>query len=402
MTLAPPGGSAETSDGTALGPLRILYVTTHRYDFTTATLIQGLATLPGVELRTTTLGNYAAPSQVLDKSEALEYGRRAALLILGYNRGVDTNLFWSIQNPQAARVFVDGGDNGELAIPVEQLTTLDVVFKREYFLSDDSFRNLWKLLLRTPPGMWGRPRRHRLVPLPSFESFKNKTRPRDFVRNAAAIAARHKLCPFPYGIEDRFRGELNPEPTCELSCLLSCHLPERADFVTRLRSLDLPNAFIGEVPNEPEDVQRLIDLGAVNAATMRFVELGHNLRYYDRIRRSRRTISVPGGGFDTLRFWEILGAGSLLISKRIAIEMPHPPIEGKHYLAFDSFEELKDLLERSYRRRDEADEIRAKGHAFALRYHTSKARAVYFLSTLIERGLLTPIPLEDRTDRSEQ
>jgi hypothetical protein len=68
--------------------------------------------------------------------------------------------------------------------------------------------------------------------------------------------------------------------------------------------------------------------------------------------------------------------------------MPAPLQEGVHYIAFDSFAEFKARIMESYRRPDEADEIRARGHTSALQFHSTRARAVYVLTTLVERGLL--------------
>ena len=286
------------------------------------------------------------------------------------------------------RVLVDGGDNSELSISLKQLPKVDVVFKREYFVEDRSTRNLVKLILHRRPGIWGTIRRHPLVPFPSFVGLANKTRFKDFLRNVAVLPTTDKFRPLPYGIEERFQGSINPRPAFELSCMVNCHLPERGEFVTRLESLRLPRAFIGQIPSQAEDTQRLIELGAITPECVRTSEFGHNARYYARISDSRRCISIPGGGFDTLRFWEILGLGSLLVSKRIAIEMPRPPVDGTHYLGFDSFAELKDVLEKSYRHPDAADEMRTRGHGFALQFHTTRARAAYLLSTLIDRGLL--------------
>ena len=368
--------------------LRVLYVTTIRYDYTTATLVEGLNAIPGVELRTTTQANYARPAQVLNSQDAIAYGRQADLLILGYNRGVDTNLYWSIENEGAVRVFVDGGDNSELAVSLAHLRRLHVVFKREYYLKDSSAKNLLAVLLKDRVELWEKIRRHPLVPFPSFVSFRNRTAWRDVLRNVAALPLQHKFMPFPFGIEERFRGGVNPRPSWELSCLLTPNNPERRAFVDRLRELGLPNAFIGEIPGQPDDTERLVAIGAVNDRSRREVELGHNRRYYDQVDSSRRCISIPGGGFDTLRFWEILARGSLLVSKRIAIEMPAPLQEGVHYIAFDSFAEFKARIMESYRRPDEADEIRARGHTSALQFHSTRARAVYVLTTLVERGLL--------------
>jgi hypothetical protein len=368
--------------------VNVLFVTTPRYDYTTATLVEGLNALEGIELRTTTAGNYARPQQVLGREDALAYGRSAALLILGYNRGVDADLHWSIDNPRAIRIFVDGGDNSELPISLQRARTIHAIFKREYFRRDNSVRNLTSLLMRRSAGMWTTMRRHALIPFPSFEGFRNRTRPIDLLRNIAARSITHKVHPLPYGIENRFRGSVNPEPRYELSCLLNCHAPERAEFVRRLQQLALPSTFIGQVPVGPDDVQRLIALGAVNQAAMRRVELGHNPLYYQQIHDSRRCISVPGNGFDTLRFWEILAQGALLVSKRIAIEMPAPLVEGRHYLAFDTLRELREVLESSYAEPASADRIRRAGYEFAMQHHTSRARAAYVLRTLAHLGLL--------------
>src|SRR5262245_15569330 len=114
-------------------PLRILYVTPERYDFNTATLVQGLNALSGIELKTTTSGNYAAANQVLSAGDAAAYGSQANLLVLGSNRGVNTDLFWSIvpsarNGQRTARIFIDGGDNSELALPLAQLRAIDLYF----------------------------------------------------------------------------------------------------------------------------------------------------------------------------------------------------------------------------------------------------------------------------------
>ena len=370
------------------GALRVLYITTPRYDFTTATLVQGFNALPFVELRTTSRGNYAAASQVLSRDDAVAYGRTADLVLWGYSRGADGNIFTAIDNPGPIRLFIDGGDNSELSVSLKLLPTIDLVFKRELLLEDRSVWNLLRLVIRARPGMWGRVRRHPWIPFPSFVGLVNRTRPKDLVRNVAVRRSMAKFRPLPYGIEERFQGTVNPRPAFELSCMIDRHMPERADLVAKLTSLGLPRAFIGQIPTHPDEVQRLVSWGAVNPDHMRRAEHGHNVKYYTQIADSRRCISVPGGGFDTLRFWEILGLGSLLVSKRIAIEMPHPLVEGTHYLAFDTFGELRDVLERSYRCPDEADEIRARGSSWAMQFHTTRARAEYLLSAVVDCGLL--------------
>ena len=75
------------------------------------------------------------------------------------------------------------------------------------------------------------------------------------------------------------------------------------------------------------------------------------------------------------------------MSKRVGIEMPAPLVEGAHYLAFDTADELRDVLNDSFRDRERADAIRAAGHTFAVQWHTTKARAIYVMRTLAALGL---------------
>ena len=124
--------------------------------------------------------------------------------------------------------------------------------------------------------------------------------------------------------------------------------------------------------------------GACHPALRGYDSIGiaHNENYYHQINNSRACISIPGGGFDTLRFWEILAQGSLLISKRISIVIPNAPIEGLHYLAFDTLEELRSIITFVINHPTEVDKIRFAGHNHALKFHTSEARKNLFLQSL--------------------
>ena len=48
------------------------------------------------------------------------------------------------------------------------------------------------------------------------------------------------------------------------------------------------------------------------------------------LHRSKMALSVRGGGFDTVRYWEIPASGALLISERPDIVIPHNFEHGVH------------------------------------------------------------------------
>ncbi len=62
--------------------------------------------------------------------------------------------------------------------------------------------------------------------------------------------------------------------------------------------------------------------------------------------------------------------------------MPDPPVENKHYLAFDTQGELTDCIRRLYEHPEKMDEIRRAGYEHIKQYHTSRSRAEYFINTI--------------------
>ena len=107
-----------------------------------------------------------------------------------------------------------------------------------------------------------------------------------------------------------------------------------------------------------------------------------NIEYYKILNNSRACLALPGGGFDTLRSWETLAQGALLIAKRSSLTYPRKLIDREHYLGFDTYDELFDLIDWVFNNPLMVNSIRKKGQKYALKYHSSKARSDYFLKTL--------------------
>lgn len=364
---------------------KILYVNSPKYDLITALHIEGLQSIDNIELRCTTLGNYARPDQVLPKWDAIDYGNHEAnVVVLGSRPFVDSDVFWSIKGKNNIRVRMEGGDESALGIRLNDLFAYDFIFKRELYIRNRALKHLWGSLYPHNAGLWGELRAHPLVPFPFFHSMGNHNTWLHIGHNVVMQLIKNRVYPFPMGLEKRFQSEFNYNPEFELSCMVTPHLDDRAELIELLNAMNYPRMFIGTIPPSDADVQWMVDNGVCHpdAAKLGGAGFMQNRSYYEQIRNSRACISLPGGGFDTLRFWEILGQGSLLISKRVAIELPYPLQECEHYMAFDTKEELESVLEWLYKKPEEADRIRRQGYDYAMKYHTSQARAEYFVNII--------------------
>jgi hypothetical protein len=113
------------------------------------------------------------------------------------------------------------------------------------------------------------------------------------------------------------------------------------------------------------------------------VQLGEKLSTSDYIallQRSKMALSIRGGGFDTLRYWEIVASRTLLISEEPDIFIPNNFVHGEH--AIFCKPDLSDLIElvQTYARDEKACAAMAEaGHAHFLKYHTCERRGAYLL-----------------------
>jgi hypothetical protein len=96
--------------------------------------------------------------------------------------------------------------------------------------------------------------------------------------------------------------------------------------------------------------------------------------------RSKMALSVRGGGFDTLRYWEIVASKTLLVSEPPDIVIPHNFEHGRH--AIFCRHDLRDLPAIVRRLRDD-DTTRSRmvnaAYRHLLAFHTSERRAAYLL-----------------------
>ena len=119
--------------------------------------------------------------------------------------------------------------------------------------------------------------------------------------------------------------------------------------------------------------------------------------YINMLGNSLSSISVRGGGWDSIRYWEIPGMGCLMISEDVGKKIPidNDFISEKDSILFDfefsdSFEEkspmdfLKGVLNKISSNKDYANTLRKAGHEKVMAYHTTAKRAQFVIDTAVK------------------
>lgn len=112
------------------------------------------------------------------------------------------------------------------------------------------------------------------------------------------------------------------------------------------------------------------------------VKPGDRSRYYNRLSSATAVISSFGWGEDTARFWEAAASGACVISERFNIEMPFPYEHMKNVIFFDHPSEIVDIATKIEHGEIDASKIGSACKEHTERYHTTTARAKYFLDVI--------------------
>jgi hypothetical protein len=113
--------------------------------------------------------------------------------------------------------------------------------------------------------------------------------------------------------------------------------------------------------------------------------------YLRELAATKVCLSFWGSGDDTLRYWEIPCAGSLLMAQKPRSPVPDNFVDRQEAVLVQ--DDLSDLVERvNYYcdHDDEREKIARAGRNKFLKCHTTVARARYFLDALCERELFNP------------
>jgi hypothetical protein len=105
--------------------------------------------------------------------------------------------------------------------------------------------------------------------------------------------------------------------------------------------------------------------------------------YLEELKRSRVALNFRGGGWDTLRFWEVPALSTFMLSQELDIEIPNDFVNGEHLVFCKN--DLSDLIEKiNYylENEEERERIAKQGYDHLVEYHSDTARAKYILDKL--------------------
>lgn len=268
-----------------------------------------------------------------------------------------TRLFGQVPFPPM--VFVDGEDGEAIRHDVAGWFPLRVYFKRDYAWGLGSrLRDFWALawIFRGDRELF-----ERTVPLPL--SLVMETLP-DFgmvkkefdvsFRGRASHPRRVKAVELLSGMQEvRFAGGVYASPDDRKYKL-------KAGQLERLRTKVLDDAPASEADRQKKQTPE---------------------EYYREIAASKIAVALRGGGLTaSLRYFEIVAMGAMLLSDRPETLVPNDFADRRHAVFCRADLSDLEMLVRRYLREDaEREAIVAEGRAHLLKYHTCERRAEYFL-----------------------
>lgn len=104
--------------------------------------------------------------------------------------------------------------------------------------------------------------------------------------------------------------------------------------------------------------------------------------YLEALRSARIGLCFAGGGFDTVRYWELPANGCMLLAERPPIRIPHNFRDGETAVFFDDLQELEEKLEYYLGHPEETTAIAHAGHEHLKAHHTGSARARQMLARI--------------------
>lgn len=105
--------------------------------------------------------------------------------------------------------------------------------------------------------------------------------------------------------------------------------------------------------------------------------------YFEELKKTKISLNFRGTGWDTLRFWEIMGLKAFMISQRLQIEIPNDYLEGKEIVyCSDDLGDLEELCTYYLKQDVKRQAIIEKAYEKTMTHHTVECRAKYILEKL--------------------
>lgn len=352
--------------------MKVLYLTDSEPDYLADQIYDGLCAVLGGEnvfdfpRKAAYHGPHARPSSLVfgreggeaqdSLVERLRAGQLDLALLSSPRRGVQAAfraLADQVRLPPI--VLLDGEDDAQLRLDLLRAVGAGVYFKREYRKRLAELSGAWFRGLRSARG----------------EEFEGRIFPLPFSVSAATLSGAPSLT---RDLDVSFVGRASHR--------------KRLAAVRLLRDAS-DIRFEGGVYVEPTDrrsrlAESWFDIMAAKLvgdppARGSLSRMGMDA-YRSLLGRSKTALSIRGGGFDTVRYWEVVATKTPLISEAPDIDIPHNFEHGVH--AVFCRPDLSDLTYWVRRLRDdEAERQRMAEAAYShlLAYHTTARRAAYLL-----------------------
>jgi hypothetical protein len=98
--------------------------------------------------------------------------------------------------------------------------------------------------------------------------------------------------------------------------------------------------------------------------------------YLEELARCKIVLNLRGGGWDTMRYWEVPAVGSLMITQKPGIQIPNDFVHGQHVIhCKDDLSDLVDLCRYYLKNETERETIALAGQSHLKQFHTDIERA---------------------------
>ena len=159
----------------------------------------------------------------------------------------------------------------------------------------------------------------------------------------------------------------------DISFLCSPNTKYRIAFSNFLRNFAKKERLKIFIANQPDEIGGTKHMGTL-----------HWNKYVEIIKSTKVSVSLPGGGFDTARYWEIPYYGSVLASPPLPINIPNNFEDGKSAIFFDSYSEFISKVRKIIHDGSWFD-IAEHGKKVFTQHHSSKQRAQTVLEAIAEK-----------------
>jgi hypothetical protein len=296
-------------------------------DYLANTVFDGLIDL-GIDFKT--LGNYPAPfdlsGHILSESDLITYMLSADLIILCWGKGSTNFALAEKVGRWDKTVFVDGSEVGKDNRWNPEITKQleDMTYEGQGAIDKKMLTKCKKYFKREKPYIRG-------------------------------------VLPFPFGIERRYRHYNGQEKDIDIVCIFG-----QEDY-----------------PKMRKEVRQIVEKSGLKVATKKTKgftfddnskQAGRN-EFYEELARAKVGVSVGGGGYDTARFWEILGNNCVLLTEKIDIEIPG----GFDYNRVIEFNDAVDFKQKLEEIKNNFPALDIDEYNAIIQNHSTKARVQYLL-----------------------